>query len=213
MNFSKKGTIGILVVALTVVILSVVGCSNSQNAHQEANKGAEASISATPKVKYVKSENTSNKDLEQAIKKALNATNEDYQKTRYYYNYVDLNDDNNPEVFVQLVGPYTSGTGGDTGMIFTQKDGQFKLFQEFTLIRNPIIISNSTTNGWHDLIIEAYGGGTEYKYNHLKFSGQQYPNTSSAEKLTDLRIIEGKGIINNDIGEDFQAGKGLYLAQ
>lgn len=212
MNFFKKRTIRIIV-ALTVVILSVVGCGNSPKADQGANKGAEAHISPTPKVEYVKSEETSNKDLEQAIKKVLNATDEDYKKTRYYYNYVDLNNDNNPEVFVQLVGPYTSGTGGDTGMIFTQTDGQYELFQQFTLIRNPIIISNSKTNGWHDLIMEAYGGGAEYKYNHLKFNGQQYPNPSSAEKLTDLTKIEGKGIINNDMAEDFQADKGLYLAQ
>jgi len=149
--------------------------------------------------------------LENAIVKELNLSKAEAKETKYYYNYVDLNGDENPEIFVQLVGRYTSGTGGDTGLVFEQKDNNLKLFQKFTLVRNPIIISNQKTNGWNDIIMETYGGGVKAHYVQMKFDGKKYPNVNEAKELNTNFKIEGKGIINNDIGEDIKNGKALYL--
>lgn len=63
---------------------------------------------------------------------------------------MDANGDGVSEIFAELVVPYTSGTGGDTGLLFAQEKDEFTLLQRFTLIRNPLIISYDTTNGWHD---------------------------------------------------------------
>lgn len=164
-------------------------------------------------IKYINSESEKNVDLSQAIIKALNLSNDEAKKTRYYYNYIDLNDDNNREVFVQLVGPFTSGSGGDTGLIFLKNNSGFEMLQQFTLVRNPIVISNEKTNGWRDIIIKISGGGMKAHYVRMSFDGSKYPNPSAAEKLVSEANITGLGIINDDIAQDFRNGKGLYLIQ
>ncbi|SHK38088.1 S-layer homology domain-containing protein [Desulforamulus aeronauticus] len=163
------------------------------------------------KVDYIEAESEKNKELEKAIIKELGLSEEEAKQTRYYYNYVDLNDDKTPEVFVQLMGLFTSGTGGDTGLVFLQKNQGFELLQKFTLIRNPIIISNEKTKGWHDIIIKISGGGVTPHYVSLKFDGEKYPNTSDGEELKNEKI-EGTGLISNDIAKDFENQKGLYLS-
>lgn len=162
-------------------------------------------------VDYIASETEKNSLLEEAIIKELKLNDEEAKKTRYYYNFIDLNGDGKKEVFVQLVGPFTSGTGGDTGLILKQEKDHFELLQRFTLIRNPIIVSTHQTNGWNDLILEVYGGGAEAAKVQLKFDGEQYPNLADAVKLEESEKVEGIGIIQNDLAADVVNGKGLYL--
>jgi hypothetical protein len=165
-------------------------------------------------VTYILSETTRDTELEKAIIDEIGFTTpDDIKSTRYYYNRYDLNDDGTDEVFVQLVGPYTSGSGGDTGLIFTQTDGKYKVFQRFTLIRNPIIISDHLTNGWHDIIVELSGGGIPAQQVQLQFDGSKYPNPSDAAPVAEDTVISGVGIIADDIAADWEDGKGLYLLQ
>lgn len=162
-------------------------------------------------VTFIPAETVKNKALEEAIIKELKMDDNDAKKTRYYYNFIDLNGDKNKEVFVQLVGPSTSGTGGDTGLIFQQKNDGFKLVQKFTLIHNPIIVSTEKTNEWNNLILEVSGGGVKSHYVQLKFDGNKYPNPSDAKEIDKNTKVKGIGIIHNDIGADFENGKGLFL--
>jgi hypothetical protein len=162
-------------------------------------------------VKFVASETEKNKALEEDIIKVLKLDDDAAQKTRYYYNYIDLNGDGVKEVFVQLVGPSTSGTGGDTGLILKQKNNSFELVQKFTLIRNPIIVSSGKTNEWNDLILEVSGGGAKAHRVQLKFDGTKYPNLGDGLEMDENTNVEGTGIIQNDIRADFETGKGLFL--
>ena len=73
-----------------------------------------------------------------------------------YYNYVDLNGDGSNEIFAVAVGPYTSGSGGDSGMWLIPYAGM-TVSQAFTLIRTPIIVSDTTTNGAHEPILQRSG--------------------------------------------------------
>jgi hypothetical protein len=158
-------------------------------------------------------ESTPNPELEKAIIADIGfSSDDDIKATRYYYNYIDLNDDGQDEVFVELVGPYTSGSGGDTGLIYGLSENGFVLLQSFTLIRNPIIISNDKTNGWHDIVMVQSGGGIPAQLITMKFDGKKYPNPSDAETVAEDAVIEGKGIISNDIAADLEDGKGLYLS-
>ncbi len=165
----------------------------------------------TNDLNYIAAETVKNQGLEQQIIKALKMDDSEAKETRYYYNYIDLNGDGIKEVFVQLVGPYTSGTGGDIGLIFQQKNNGFHLVQQFSLIRNPIIISNEKTNGWNNMILEVSGGGITAQRVELKFNGTKYPNPSDGIELKKNTKVKGTGIIKNDIAADWETGKALYL--
>lgn len=159
----------------------------------------------------LKSETVRNLELEKSIKKVIELAPDELKETRYYYNYVDLDGDGQNEVFVQLVGMYVSGTGGDTGLLFRQKDGHYEHIQTFTLVRNPVIVSNNLTNGWHDLVMEMSGGGAEWTQVKLQFDGRKYPSVSDVIKVKDNEQVSGTALIHNDITQDFETGKGLYL--
>lgn len=208
-----------LVLILSVLFVPAYGLANT-NAETSANSQAanennpaagNASVNNIGGVLYINSENEKDGQLSEAIIAALNLNENAAKKTRYYYNYVDLNDDGTAEIFVQLVGPFTGGTGGDTGLVFQRNDQRLELLQMFTLVRNPIIISSEKTNGWHDIIIRISGGGIKAHFVCMKYDGSSYPNPSAAELLENDAAIKGIGIINDDIAQDFRTGKGLYL--
>lgn len=164
-------------------------------------------------VTFYGSELTENPELEKAIIKEIDFPGkEDAEATRYYYNYVDLNDDGNHEVFVQLVGPYTSDSSGDTGLLFTLSDGGYQLLQKFTSVTNPILISNQTTNGWHDLVMNIIGTGTKPGRIILQYDGKAYPDPSDAPTMKDDVQVGGAAIISDDIASDLENGRGLYLS-
>lgn len=158
----------------------------------------------------LKPEMVKNADLEKAIMATLKMDDKDAKETQYYYNHIDLNGDGNEEVFVQLTGPYTSGSGGDTGLLFQQEDHTFKFLQKFTLIRNPIIVSTEQTNGWNNLILQVSGGGVASHYVQLKHDGTQYPNPSDAVEMDANAKIEGTSIINLD-HIAYENREGLHL--
>jgi len=106
--------------------------------------------------------------------------------TRYYYNRVDLNGDGEPEVLVYLFGPYMCGSGGCNTLVFRRGGGGYKLVSDIPLTRNPIIVSERKTNGWHDLVFLASGGGVRAHYVVLRFNGKSYPDSSAEDPVRPL---------------------------
>lgn len=84
--------------------------------------------------------------------------------------------------------------------------------QSFTLIRTPIIVSDTTTNGAHEPILQRSGGGAETEYVRLVCSDGVYSNPADAEVVEDLAAVTGKAIITNDLTVDMQSGDYLTLA-
>jgi hypothetical protein len=96
----------------------------------------------------------------------------------------DLNGDSMNEIFAGLTGPYFCGTGGCTIYLFNN-DGT--VLSRFTVADYPIVISDSKTMGFKDLIIQSNG------QNHLmKFDGKRYPSNPSLEPV--LKLIPGDGL-------------------
>lgn len=150
-------------------------------------------------IKYELSETNKDLKLEEAISESYHLQ-PGVDKLSYYYNHVDLNADQNMETFVYLVGPSVSGSGGSSALLFTTKDGEYQLVSRFTLVRNPIIISNNTTNGWRDIIMPVSGGGSGKFFAELKFDGVQYPaNPSIQPQLAADRVVVGTAIVADDI--------------
>lgn len=116
---------------------------------------------------------------------------------------MDLNGDGTDEVFVFLFGRDFSGTGGNTAVILQQCKDEYEVIQKFTLVRNPIIISDNKTNDWNDIIMKVSGGGIPTSYNILKYDGKQYPsNPSLAPKLESGTVVNGIGIISDELSND-----------
>lgn len=167
-------------------------------------------------VKYIASETVKDERLEEAIINVYSLKPEDIEEydIRYYYNRIDLNGDNNPETFVMLVEPTLfCGSGGCSALIFRDEDEEYKLVSRFTLVHNPIIVSNDKTNGWRDIIMYVSGGGVESFFSRLKFDGNEYPmNPSVEEEVKPGTKIKGTAIISDDITNNLQKELGISIS-
>jgi predicted small lipoprotein YifL len=165
------------------------------------------------KIGQLPSETARNVQLEALIAKEWQIPEADRAKTYYEYNKVDLNGDGKQEIFAVAIGDYTSGTGGDSALIAAvNADGSLTLKQTFTLVREPVIVSDHKTNGWNDLIFLQYGGGAKETYRLVTADKNgKYPNVGDGKALAKLGDVSGTSIVYNDLGADQADGIALTL--
>lgn len=231
---SKKKCLAALT-ALMVVCLglsSIAGCSSigavtSEGKTAQHASGAEIEADKTDgqgnvetqepeklseNIISVYAESEPNPELEKTIINYLQIPKEYFAKTKYYYNYVDLNGDGVDEIFVVVMGPYTSGTGGSTALhVIVSPTGEMNVNQKFTLIQTPIIISDKVTKGCKEIVVLRSGGGAESNYVVLTCSDGQFTTVNEGVVIKDLEGISGTAIISNDIIKDMEEGKAIYL--
>ncbi len=164
-----------------------------------------------PGITALAAEKEANPELERTIVKALEIPEEEAAKTLYLYNYVDLNADGTNEILALVVGPYTSGSGGSTALHVLQNPEGFQVNQIFTLMREPLIISDKMNKGCHEIIIYQSGGGAEGGYVALASSDGQYQTANAGTPLANLEGVTGTAIMSNDIPKDIESGAALYL--
>lgn len=164
-----------------------------------------------PSITGIASETEPYPELEKTIIDTLDIPEEFFDKTQYYYNYVDLNDDSVSELFVLVMGPYTSGSGGSTAMHILVHDSELTVNQVFTLFREPIIISDHKTKGLKDIIVYRSGGGAEGSYVTLTSTEGTYQSVNEGTVIDSLEDVSGIAIMNNDILKDREDGIALYL--
>jgi hypothetical protein len=157
------------------------------------------------KLTYTGSEIKPDNQLEKILKEKVfhySKCGEGIKRT-YLYNKIDLNGDGSPELITYVMGD-CGGTGGYPLLVLVKKANLYKIVSETTLVRQPIIISNSKTKGWKDLIVSAAGDsahpdtGSLNHYVALKWNGNRYPsntNTPSAISLKAKEEINGEVII------------------
>jgi hypothetical protein len=150
-------------------------------------------------------------ELKQLIIDTYEVPQDYLSRTKYYYNYVDLNNDGAEEIFVVVMGPYTSGSGGSSAMIVYPVNDQLHVNQTMTLVQTPIIISDTITNGANEIIVYRSGGGAESTYVKLTCSDGYYTNVSDGDPIENLDGITGTAIIANDIIKDIDSGNFLTL--
>lgn len=225
--------LGSLAIAVT---LSISACgnktSNLQKDHTAASTSGETSVSNVstvadngkagtdeiPMLKLpegisgMKAETKPFKELRDLIIEDMEVPEDYYETTHYFYNYIDLNNDGTNEIFVMVTGPYTSGTGGSSALLVSENGGKLHITQEFTLVNEPIIISDKLDNGYHDLIIPYYSDN-KTQYSVLKYANNVYPNVPDGEMIDRLDGVTGKAIIANDRINEVQTGiMGLSLS-
>ncbi|MGM0840526.1 MAG: hypothetical protein ACQEWE_07365 [Bacillota bacterium] len=174
------------------VLYMSTGSNGSAHPYQE---NAEVDLS---EVTYVQSETIPDPMLEDAFSKAFDVKR-GKDNIQYYYNHIDLNDDQQPETFVYLVGLPVCGSGGCSVALFTKDNNKYELLTTFSLVRSPIIIQNDKTNKWKNIIMYVSGGGMQGGYKILRFDGHTYPSNPSVQPDVQPGRIKGLGIINNDI--------------
>lgn len=223
-KMSNKKWLTLLIVLLIYFGSSVMlGCSNNNNAIDKAKITDQKEVPTptpvqepkkiTPGITPIYAEAKPNAELEKTIIDYLEIPKDDLAKTKYYYNYVDLNMDKTNELFVVVMGPYTSGTGGNTALHIIQTNAGLKVKQKFTLIQTPVIISDTVTNGAKDLIVRKSGGGVASSYVVLTCKDGKYTTVNEGTAIPSLETVTGTAIISNDILKDMDEGKAFYLQQ
>ncbi|WP_313757276.1 hypothetical protein [Tissierella sp.] len=149
-------------------------------------------------IEYKPSETEKSEELEKIIIDYLQYDKKEDEELEYFYNYIDLNGDEKEEIFVYLIGKSVSGSGGSTALIIDKES--HKIISNFTLVQNPIIISEEKTNGWNNIIMNVSGGGVESFYAKLGFDGEKYPsNPSMASEVEEGSVVKGIAIISENI--------------
>ena len=135
-----------------------------------------------------------NRNLEEAILKNIGVSCDD---NRYMVFYEDLDGGSNCEVLVYLWGPDFSKSSGDTLAVFSEENGEYKFISKTTSVNMPIIISNSKTNGFNDIIVYVTGGGVKNGYyTVLKNEDGRYPLNPIVQSKVNVDKIHVKRLIN-----------------
>lgn len=209
-----------MILIFSLVISLLAACVNSEKAPavEPISLDATKSTGTLADSKFgsgfveLASEKEANPELEQTIIEALQIPDEEALRTLYLYNYVDLNDDGMDEILALLIGPYTSGSGGSTAMHILQNSDGMQVNQIFTLMNEPIIISDKMTKGCHEIVVYRSGGGADGGYITLTSSDGQYQSVNDGTPLEhELEGITGTAIMCNDIPNEIEEGTALYL--
>ncbi len=113
---------------------------------------------------------------------------------------IDLNGDGRLDALVLLENPmHFCGTGGCTMLVFKGTPSGFEFVSSTSLIRGPVLVSETNTHGWRDLIVEVSGGGMAPKQVAMKFTGSKYPSNPSMlppqpkdQPVKGTKIFQGK---------------------
>lgn len=167
-------------------------------------------------VEQIMSESEPNELLKQAIIDYYEIPKEFWEQTKYYYNHVDLNGDGTEEIFAVVIGSYTSGSGGDSALWCCEYEGKMQIYQAFTLVKTPVIVTKEAVNGQEygakGLIMQRSGGGAEAEIIQLTCTDGVYTNVADAPMINNLDEMEGTAIICNNLIKDMENGSFLTLA-
>ena len=131
---------------------------------------------------------SANEKLDAAVQEKLQGEN-----TAYDVGFIDLNNDGIKDAIVYLKSRDWCGSGGCTTFVFKGTDSGFKFINNIMIVKKPIIISKSKTNGFQDIIVNTGGIGSVV----LKFNGKTYPLNPSTQPLAnESDFLNGQALLN-----------------
>jgi putative lipoprotein len=161
--------------------------------------GVESKEPQTPEPTKAEPQQGQKYDINQALLAYLAKTDVDpkYAEPRQT-TLMDLNSDGRQDALVLLQNPmYFCGTGGCTLLVFKGTPSGFAFVSRTTLVRGPLLVSETKTHGWRDLIVEVSGGGMAAKQVVLKFTGSKYPlNPSILPALPKNQPLKGTQVFS-----------------
>ena len=157
-------TIGLMMTAGVAFTSHTAGLQPTQGTRVFSEKPQKESVPAL-----------SNKAIENVIADELQLTAKEQKETSYYYHYVDLNDDGIIDALVLAVGPYTSGSGGNTMFwLSPDKRGNWQMQQKWTLVHTPVRLTGNDVNGYKGIVVRRAGGGATPAWILLTYQNGQY---------------------------------------
>ncbi len=160
-------------------------------------------------------EEEAHRELEQAIAKYCGIREEDFEKTRYYYNYVDLNEDGQNEILAFVFGQDVPQIQGNVLLWLNEERGSLSkdsVRQSFEQVGTPVYISSQKTEGYRNLILTENTQtvsvlkeqGTEpvsigQSYRELTYTGEKSQELEEGATLDDIRDKKGTAIFTNPI--------------
>lgn len=110
----------------------------------------------------------------------------DAPDTRYVRAWADLNRDGRPEALVYLSSRNRCGTGGCDLYIYTPEQGSWYQHGSLSVTNPPIVVLNSSTNGWHDLAVGVSGGGARRRMARVRHGSVTYESNPSLAPRTPI---------------------------
>jgi hypothetical protein len=126
----------------------------------------------------------------------------------YFYAPVDLDGQEPPELIVHVAGPMVCGTGGCNTMVFERGEHGLRLVTTISVTRPPIVVAETSTHGWRDLVVQVSGGGIVPGHAvRLRYDGSTYPANPTLESARLEGEVEGEVAIPHF--DSFTEGKAL----
>ena len=126
------------------------------------------------------------------------------KSTRYSSSLINFGPQNSRvEILVYLTGLSWCGSGGCTLYVLDFEDNSYKIVGRTTIVKLPIRVLNSTTNGRPDIGVWVRGGGANKGYEAaLPFDGARYaPNPTVLPSKPLLDGTDARVVINReDVG-------------
>lgn len=157
-------------------------------------------------VKMFLSEKFPESRISEVISSHYQFTDEESNATHYNYNYVDLNDDGQQEIFVVVSGPYTSGSGGSSALLLEEKQHKLQVRSAFTLVNTPVIITEDKKHDYKSLVFPYYGGGQPYSLSLIEYNGKNYPNVNDGIIVDKNKQFSGRMILADKTDENSFSG-------
>jgi hypothetical protein len=108
---------------------------------------------------------------------------------------MDLNGDGIADGLVLLYGADWCGSGGCTLLVFQgTADGGFNMISETSLVNGPIVVSETRTNGWRDIVIPDPAADRNVA---LEYNGSGYPTEPTGPAA---RSDAGDTVFEGEIG-------------
>ncbi len=99
------------------------------------------------------------------------------ESTRFSVAKVRLSGNGAGEFIVYVMGPNWCGSGGCTALVIAPEGSSYKVITKMTIVRLPVRILASRTNGWRDIGVKVRGGSATAEYEaQLRFNGKKYPS-------------------------------------
>jgi hypothetical protein len=122
---------------------------------------------------------------------------DEHKATRFSAALVDLHDSGRREIVVYLTSDGWCGTGGCTMLILDPEGTSYQVVARIVVVRLPIRVLTSKSNGWYDVSVVGRINGLAPTYEAiLSFDGKSYPSSPSTPGARRLdRRAKGKIVI------------------
>ena len=114
----------------------------------------------------------------------------------YEYTRTDLDGDGRRDAIVLFTTPYHSWCNKDgcEAAIFKAQDDHFNLVGKMNPVRGPLMVSNTKTNGWKDIIIRVSGRAYAPKNVAMRFNGTSYPQRPEMQPAMQIAANNVRGL-------------------